>query len=655
MKAAVESLETRRFLDGNPWGEVGRLIGQDDLEADYPTLTGSGQAVVVIDTGVNYNHPALGGGFGADYKVIAGYDFVDNDADPLDTSPNGHGTSVAGVIASEPFTSNGFKYQGIAPDVKIIALRIASDAESVPLDRLQSALQWVIDHRHDYTIASVNISFGYGLFDHDFSEEMLGESIRILAADDIPIVCASGNDGTGEGFGIDYPAAHPDSISVGAVDSSDVITEYTQRSSNLDLLAPGSDVYVPGVNNGFAIVSGTSFASPQIAATIALMKQVDPGMRLADAQSILKSSSSSNKDGDLEFGTTTGQTFPRLDAFRAVKMADLRKPAVAEEAALVGKYAQVNNLRFDEFGVGHLIYFDSNTEQMKYAVRSSAGLWSARSIVDSFERDQGTYLSMQLDSFGALNIAYFDAVRGDLRYTSFNGEWTFTTVDSLGSVGLYPSLVIDSNDQPIIAYYHRNKGDIRLAKFVNNAWAISNIDTGNDVGRHASLAIDDDDSLCVAYEKTTTGALKFARPNPEGGQWITSIVDKKTQGVGHIDVGIDSLGIPHISYYDSHSADLKYAKQTGIMWQVQRLASTGATGLYTSILFDQDNRPRIYFYDRKTESIRRTRWTGTIWSNALIASGRGKYLDVTTDNMAHEYVTGFRQSDRMLVLQMVTV
>lgn len=651
----VEHLEARRFLNGNPWGAVGRLVGQDDLEANYPTLAGEGQTVVVIDTGVDYTHPALGAGFGPNFTVIGGYDFVDNDSDPMDASPNRHGTAVAGVIAGKQFTSNGFKYQGIAPDTKIIALRIADDSESVPLDRLQSALQWVIDHRHEYTIAAVNISFGYGVFDHDFTEETLGESLRILAADDIPIVCASGNDGTAEAFGIDYPAAHPDAISVGAVDGSDVITEYTQRSANLDLLAPGSDVYVPGPNSGFAIVSGTSFAAPAVTGTIALMKQVDPGLRLPDVRSILRSSSARNLDSDLEFGTTTGLTFARLDVFRAVKMTELRKPAAAEEAALVGKYAQMNELRFDADGIGHLVYFDSSAEQMKYAVRSSAGLWSARAIVDAIERDQGTYLSMQLDSFGAPQLAFFDAVRGDLRFGSFNGQWTLSTVDSLGSVGLYPSLVIDSNDQPRIAYYYRNRGDIRLAKFENNAWDISNIDTGSDVGRHASLAIDTDDSLYVAYEKTTTGDLKFATPNILGGQWDTTIVDKKTQGVGHIDVGIDSTSTIHISYYDSHFADLKYARLADTTWQVQRLEKKGAVGLYTSIRFDQDDRPRIYFYDRRTESIRRTRWTGTAWSNALIAHGRGKYLTLSTDGLSREYVTGFRQSDRILIVQLVEV
>src|SRR5215204_5885997 len=90
-----EPLESRRLLAGEPWGSTARLINLDELAIRHPTVNGSGQVVVVIDTGVDYNHPALGGGWGN--KVIAGYDFVDNDTDPMDR--DGHGTGVAGVVA----------------------------------------------------------------------------------------------------------------------------------------------------------------------------------------------------------------------------------------------------------------------------------------------------------------------------------------------------------------------------------------------------------------------------------------------------------------------------------------------------------------------------------------------------------------------------
>src|SRR5262249_36127687 len=89
----IECLESRLFLATAPWGTYPHLIKQDAAISDYPNIKGAGEAVAVIDTGIDYRHPALGGGFGPGHKVIAGYDFADNDDDPMDT--DGHGTGVA--------------------------------------------------------------------------------------------------------------------------------------------------------------------------------------------------------------------------------------------------------------------------------------------------------------------------------------------------------------------------------------------------------------------------------------------------------------------------------------------------------------------------------------------------------------------------------
>src|SRR5687767_13837394 len=87
----VETLEERKlFAD---WGQIPKLIRQDDAATRFPTITGAGQSIAIIDTGIDYNLPHLGSGFGAGRKVIGGWDFVDNDSDPMDTF--GHGTNVA--------------------------------------------------------------------------------------------------------------------------------------------------------------------------------------------------------------------------------------------------------------------------------------------------------------------------------------------------------------------------------------------------------------------------------------------------------------------------------------------------------------------------------------------------------------------------------
>ena len=80
-------------------------IGTSSVQSDATlTATGKGVKVGVIDTGVDYLHEALGGGFGPGFKVAGGYDFVNNKPDPLDD--NGHGTHVAGIIAGNSASLN---------------------------------------------------------------------------------------------------------------------------------------------------------------------------------------------------------------------------------------------------------------------------------------------------------------------------------------------------------------------------------------------------------------------------------------------------------------------------------------------------------------------------------------------------------------------
>ncbi|HKB96546.1 MAG TPA: S8 family serine peptidase, partial [Rhizomicrobium sp.] len=118
--STFEVLEGRQLLSGDPWGAQAKLIGQDLVAQQFPQLTGAGESIAIIDSGVDYNHPSLGGGWGK--KVVAGWDFASNDADPM-SSTYAHGTGTAAMAAATPYDFKGLHYQGIAPGVKIIALR----------------------------------------------------------------------------------------------------------------------------------------------------------------------------------------------------------------------------------------------------------------------------------------------------------------------------------------------------------------------------------------------------------------------------------------------------------------------------------------------------------------------------------------------------
>ena len=122
-------------------------------------FTGKGQTVAVLDSGIAYDHFALGGGFGEDYRVVGGWDFTgENDANPYDDGPSGsHGTHVAGIIGGDSGAD-----KGVAPGVDLIALRVFDDAGNGYFSWVENALRWVHDNRNNFEnpITAINLSLG---------------------------------------------------------------------------------------------------------------------------------------------------------------------------------------------------------------------------------------------------------------------------------------------------------------------------------------------------------------------------------------------------------------------------------------------------------------------------------------------------------------
>jgi subtilisin family serine protease len=219
----VENLESRRLF---AWSSYAQLVDQDAAASTYPSLTGKGVTVAVIDTGIDYTRPELGGGFGAGKKVVGGYDFYNNDSDPMDR--DGHGTAVASVIAAKPYTIGGITYQGVAPDANLVALRVGTES-SISDTNIERALRWVIDNHSTYSISVVNLSLGSGNYSNPETSFQLSDEFAQLRELGIFVVAASGNSndsisGPISTDGVAFPAADPNVFAVGAVDSSDIIT-----------------------------------------------------------------------------------------------------------------------------------------------------------------------------------------------------------------------------------------------------------------------------------------------------------------------------------------------------------------------------------------------------------------------------------------------
>jgi len=627
-----DTLEPRRLfaVDYGPSLDAMRLPEALATFAQRIGTGGAGQTIAVIDSGIDYNHPALSGGFGTGFKVVGGYDFVDDDADPMDTF--GHGTEVAGVIAADAFEADNLTFRGIAPEANLLALRIDGDgATSVPDERIERALQWVIDHSTTFNITAINISYGTGDFNTPTVSTVYGDELRQIFDLGITVCASSGNRGVTDEQGIDSPAADPTVISVGSVNAAGVISDFTERGPVLKMLAVGESVYSTLRNGGFGIVEGTSFSTPAVTATVALMKQIDPTLKPADVMSILRSSGAPDFDGDAEAEPNTQLTFPTLNIFAALQTTLLRSPGTTQEQADVGRFGNASGVAIDSQNVTHFVYYDSAANTLKYATRSVSGVWSNVSTIDTSKQFQGYYLSLALDNLGRASVAYFDGTDGDLKFARLSqSAWDVQTIDVKNSTGLYPSLAYDSDGRAVIAYYRKTTGDLRVAAEQSDGrFAITAVDTDGDVGRYASVAIDKTGRVGIAYEYSTRGHLKFASRDPLTQAWTTANIDRRTRGVSFISLAFDPrTNRPAISYYDAAPADLKVATFARRTWSIDRVASRGATGLFTNAFFAGASELRVVYWDKRRNTTVLALRQGGIWSTQNIGDARGRFASV---------------------------
>ena len=254
------------------------LIGVPEIwELTTPggtTITGVDKVVAIINSGIDYTHPDLGGCFGSGCKVFDGYDFVNSDSDPMDDF--GHGTHVAGIVAA-----NG-TLRGVAPDALLLSYKVLDENGSGSASDVISAIERAVLAHADI----INISLG-GPGNPD---DPLCQSINLASEMGTVVVASSGNRGPNYAS-IDSPGVAEMAITVGASTKSDKIASFSSRGPvtnpdrvlKPDILAPGQNILstVPtdgilGNPSTFNILSGTSMAAPHVAGAAALLRQMYP-------------------------------------------------------------------------------------------------------------------------------------------------------------------------------------------------------------------------------------------------------------------------------------------------------------------------------------------------------------------------------------------
>ncbi len=288
-------------------------------------FTGEGQAVAILDTGVDEFHPFFGNRIVEEACFSSGdeQDFFTLCPNKLNTqigkgagrdcsaatgvSSCIHGTHVAGIAAGGNSTMAGTAPSASIISVQVFTLNPATGRISAFTSDIIAAFEWLIHDSQTTNLAAINLSLGSGAFSDTCDDDVpaLTSAIQTLRERGVATVIASGNSAKVDA--VSWPSCISSAVTVGAsLRDQDIIASFTNLSPIVDLIAPGDDILSSIPGGTFTILSGTSMATPHITGAFAAFKslQTDSSIDLLEQ---------TFKQTGVMLRSTTGINLPRID------------------------------------------------------------------------------------------------------------------------------------------------------------------------------------------------------------------------------------------------------------------------------------------------------------------------------------------------------
>ncbi len=556
------------------WGAFNNSLGN---------ITGKNVTIAIIDTGIDYTHPDLGGCLGATCKVRPGYDYVNNDADPMDD--NGHGTHVAGIAAA-----NG-SARGVAPDATLIAYKVLDSTGEGKASDVIAAIENA--SAAGYDIISLSLG-GQGNAD-----DAMSTAVDNAVAAGSVVVVAAGNFGPSAST-IGSPGTARLAITVGNTDKNDTMRDSSSRGPNpstLDikpeLTAPGVDISSTALGGGNTSYNGTSMSAPHVSGAAALLLQMQPTLSPARVKAALVGTSR-----DLGYNLTT-QGAGRLDAYAAVNVSFIATPALLSLGTQSNRLSNITAL----FNLTEL-------SNQTYNVTLTAGLRTGNgnvslSITQVRLTDSNTSENVQL--FINLTTMPNGIYSGFINATSTNpatsiripfwvqvAGWrtkTLETVTDVGGGALYGTKIGDADNdgynEMTLPVDSINQGWVRVAKYnPNGTWNLTSTPIKGDyggVGTHGIGDVDNDGTNEIAEG---LWELRVGYDYWNGTGWDYFEIDSNLSGDGASDAGIRELVIADgdnngandivvVSYVNSGNAKLYLINYTNNSWNYTVIDTCG--------------------------------------------------------------------------------